>query len=116
MPELSLDHDQRDSLAGHLDRVRMPKLVVVPTSAQTPLSRPVRCADMCRKFLLSSNETSESVGIFRSLQDEHERVTDAIGALASRAEQVGAVDRQRLPGHVGGTAIRWLPRFARCSS
>lgn len=39
--------------------------------------------------------------IFRSLQDEHERVPDAIGALASQAEQVGAVDRQRLLGHVG---------------
>jgi hypothetical protein len=42
MPELSLDHDQRDSLAGHLDRVRMPELVLVPTSAQAPLSRPAR--------------------------------------------------------------------------
>ena len=27
MPELSLDHDQRDPLAGHLDRMRMPELV-----------------------------------------------------------------------------------------
>ena len=42
MPELSLDHDQRDPLAGQLDSVRMAQLVVVPTSAQAPLSRPDR--------------------------------------------------------------------------
>ena len=27
MPELSLDHDQRDPLAGHLDRVRVAELM-----------------------------------------------------------------------------------------
>jgi hypothetical protein len=27
MPELALDHDQRDSFAGHLDGVRVPQLV-----------------------------------------------------------------------------------------
>src|SRR5947209_19272923 len=27
MPELSLDHDQRDPLARHLDRVRVPELM-----------------------------------------------------------------------------------------
>lgn len=27
MPELPLDHDQRDALVRHLDRVRMPELV-----------------------------------------------------------------------------------------
>jgi len=48
VPELSLDHDQRDPLPGHLDRVRVPQLVLVPTSAQTPLSRPLSYADVAR--------------------------------------------------------------------
>ena len=41
MPELALNDDQRDPLARHLDRVRVPQLVLVPTSAQAPLSPPV---------------------------------------------------------------------------
>ena len=35
LPELSLDHDQRDPLAGHLDRVRMPELVRREPAADT---------------------------------------------------------------------------------
>lgn len=42
MPELALDDEQWDTLAGHFDRVRMPQLVVVPTSAQTSICRPDR--------------------------------------------------------------------------
>jgi hypothetical protein len=42
MTELALYDKQRDPLAGHLDRVGMAELVVVPTSAQASLSRPVR--------------------------------------------------------------------------
>jgi hypothetical protein len=38
MPELALYDEQRDSLAGHLDSVGMPELMVVPTSAQGDLS------------------------------------------------------------------------------
>jgi hypothetical protein len=49
MPELSLDNDQRHALVGHLDRVRMPELVLVPTSAQTPLRRPLGYADQARR-------------------------------------------------------------------
>jgi hypothetical protein len=40
VPELSLDHDERDALVGHLDRVGVPQLVLAPTSAQAPLGRP----------------------------------------------------------------------------
>jgi len=39
VPELSLDHDERDPLARHLHRMRVAQLMVVPTSAQTPLGR-----------------------------------------------------------------------------
>ena len=39
MCELPLDHDQRDPLAGHLDRVRVPELVRREPSTHTrPLS------------------------------------------------------------------------------
>jgi hypothetical protein len=41
VPELSLDHDQREPLAGHLDGVRVPQLVLVPTSAQASICRPL---------------------------------------------------------------------------
>ena len=58
MTELSLDHDQRDSLAGHLDRVRVPQLVRREPTANTSrlsgamelsadrggLARPTACA------------------------------------------------------------------------
>jgi hypothetical protein len=32
--ELALDNDQRNSLVSHLDRMSVPELVLVPTSAQ----------------------------------------------------------------------------------
>jgi hypothetical protein len=40
MPELALYDQEQDPLAGHLNGVRVPQLVVVPTSAQPPLGRP----------------------------------------------------------------------------
>jgi len=43
--ELSLDHDERDALVRHLDRVGVPQLVLVPTSAQAPLCRPLDYAE-----------------------------------------------------------------------
>jgi hypothetical protein len=49
MPELALDDRQRDPFVSHLDRVRVPELVIVPTSAQSPLSRPARYADLGEK-------------------------------------------------------------------
>ena len=39
MPKLALDQWQRDPLVKQLHRVGMPELVLVPTSAQTPLCR-----------------------------------------------------------------------------
>jgi len=42
MPELPLDNDQRHALVRELYSVSMPELVVVPTSAQSSLSRPAR--------------------------------------------------------------------------
>ena len=48
MPELTPDDDQRDALSGHLDRVRVAHLVLVPTSAQAPICRPHRYADETR--------------------------------------------------------------------
>ena len=45
MPELPLDDDERDAFARHLDCVRVPELVLVPTSAQASLCRPLGYAD-----------------------------------------------------------------------
>jgi hypothetical protein len=41
MSELPLDDRQRDPFVRHLDRVGVPELVLVPTSAQTPIFRPL---------------------------------------------------------------------------
>src|ERR1035441_483385 len=38
--ELSLDDDERHALMRHLDGMRVTELMLVPTSAQTPLCRP----------------------------------------------------------------------------
>ena len=52
MPELALDHEERDALVGQLDCVPVAELMLVPTSAQPPLSRPRRYAEVCQKSLL----------------------------------------------------------------
>jgi hypothetical protein len=52
VPELALDHSERDALVRHLDGVRVAELVVVPTSAQAPLCRPDCYADAGKKSLL----------------------------------------------------------------
>ena len=49
MPELPLDDYQRHAIAGHLDCVRVAQLMLVPTSAQSPLGRPGRYADLGEK-------------------------------------------------------------------
>ena len=49
MPKLALDQWQRDPLVKQLHRVGMPELMLVPTSAQPPLSRPHRYADQTRR-------------------------------------------------------------------
>jgi hypothetical protein len=53
MPELPLDDHQRDALTRHLDRVGMPELMLVPTSAQTSICRHLRYADAFDNDLLS---------------------------------------------------------------
>jgi hypothetical protein len=45
MPELPLDDRQRHAFTGELNRVRMAELMLVPTSAQTSLSRPLGYAE-----------------------------------------------------------------------
>jgi hypothetical protein len=52
VPKLALDQWQRDPLVKQLHRVGMPELMVVPTSAQAPLSRPARYADLGENSLL----------------------------------------------------------------
>ena len=49
MPELALDDWQWDPFVGHLDRVRVAELMLVPTSAQASLGRPGRYADVGEK-------------------------------------------------------------------
>jgi hypothetical protein len=101
VPELALEQRQWDPFMEQFDSVGMAELVLVPTSAQPPLSRPARCADVCRKSLLRSDKTSESVGIFRSLRDGHKRDHGGDRRSSFSGQRVGAVDRQRLLGHVG---------------
>jgi len=45
VPELPLDDDERDTFVRHLDRVGVSQLVIVPTSAQASLCRPLGYAD-----------------------------------------------------------------------
>ena len=61
MPQLALDDVYRHSFPGELDSVRMPELVLVPTSAQAPLCRPARYADAREKTLFTdTNRTGSS--------------------------------------------------------
>jgi hypothetical protein len=101
MPELPLNHRQRHPFSGEVDRVSMPELVFVPTSAQTSISRPGRYADVCEKFLLSAHHALRSVGIFGSLQDGHERIGDAMGAELPRTGPCWRRRRHLFLGHVG---------------
>jgi len=65
MPELALYHEQRDTLAGHLDGVSVTQLVVVPTSAQASLCRPARYADLGEKVCARWDDRRIDVGITR---------------------------------------------------
>ena len=65
MPELSLDDVDWHPLPGKLDRVRMPQLMLVPTSAQAPLGRPGRYADGGREVGAEEGLCVAEVGIFR---------------------------------------------------
>src|SRR5450755_1122704 len=47
MPKLTLDHRQRHPLTGELDSMRMPQLVVVPTSVGTTIITPT--CSICRR-------------------------------------------------------------------
>jgi hypothetical protein len=51
VPELALDDVDRDAFARELDGMRVPELMVVPTSAQASLSRHDRYAEACEKVL-----------------------------------------------------------------
>ena len=68
MAELALDDWQRDPLAGHLDRMGVPELMVVPTSAQPPLRRRERYAEAFEKWLLTTVSGFAAVGIFIGLR------------------------------------------------
>ena len=63
MPELALDDVHRHPLAGELDRVRLPQLVLVPTSAQASLSRLARYADVREKVRASWALDGVDIGI-----------------------------------------------------
>ena len=52
MPELALDDVNRDPLASELDGVPVAELVLVPTSAQSSLSRPAQYADVEEQVLV----------------------------------------------------------------
>jgi hypothetical protein len=58
--ELALDHDQRDPLARHLNSVRVPQLVLVPTSAQAP--SPAHACDLALKAGVPVKVVSERLG------------------------------------------------------
>jgi len=57
MPELPLDDGQQDPFVCHLDCMSVPQLVLVPTSAQPPICRPLGYAD-------KDAETAQIAGVF----------------------------------------------------
>jgi hypothetical protein len=67
MPELALDNRDRDPFARHLDRVGMPELMLVPTSAQPPLGRLDRYAEPGEKVRARCDVGGVDVGITRAV-------------------------------------------------
>ena len=65
MPELPLDHRQRHPLPRELDRVSMAELVLVPTSAQASICRPLGYADASESRLVWQGFRGDEVGITR---------------------------------------------------
>ena len=98
--ELALDDQRRDPLARHLDRVRVPELMLVPTSAQASLCRPGRYAEGGGKVAAQEGPGPETVGISEVLEETQERVGRLIAARFG-VERLGAIDRLLLVGQVG---------------
>ena len=67
VPQLTLDDVDRHPLAGELDSVSMPELVVVPTSAQAPLGRHDRYAEPGEKVPACCDVGGVDVGITRAV-------------------------------------------------
>jgi hypothetical protein len=63
VPELALDQRQCDPFVQQLNGVRVPQLVLVPTSAQASLSRHAEYADLREKSLLRPVKGTRAVGI-----------------------------------------------------
>jgi hypothetical protein len=97
---LALDHDERDALVRHLDGVRVPELMLVPKSAQPPLSRSDGYAEAGEESLLGGCSRLGCVGISEVLEEFEERVGGSVAA-GFGVEGFGAVDRLLLVAHVG---------------
>ena len=67
MSQLALDHDQWDAFVGHLDRVCVAELVLVPTSAQASLGRHDRYAEPVEKVRARCDVGGVDVGITRAV-------------------------------------------------
>jgi hypothetical protein len=65
VPELALDDVDWDPLTGEFDRVRVPQLVLVPTSAQASLCRSGGYADLVDKVSARWDVGWIDVGITR---------------------------------------------------
>ena len=100
MSELPLDHNQRNALVRHLDRVRVPQLMLVPTSAQASLCRPGRYADGGREVGAEEGLCVAGSAYSEVLEELQERVGGSIAA-GFGVEGFGPVDRLLLVGHVG---------------
>jgi hypothetical protein len=108
---LALDHDQRDPLTGHLHRMRIAKLVFVPTSAQTPLSRRHRYAELSEKFLLRAVNGRNMLAYPRASTTCISASGGAVRAGLLTSERVRAVDRRPL---LVMSAFSYTRRLARC--
>jgi hypothetical protein len=99
LPELALDDYERYAFVRHLDRMRVAELMLVPTSAQASICRPLGYADQtCRgaanRRLRRRQDRHNAPPLAGSLDGWHDR------AIGSRAETV--------PRRV----VRWATRNA----
>jgi hypothetical protein len=67
MPELPLDDRRRDPLVRHLDRMCVAELMLVPTSAQASICRPLGYADHASKVAAEADLAVGKVGVIRGI-------------------------------------------------
>lgn len=99
VPKLALDDNEGDAFVRHLDRMGVPELMFVPTSAQAPICRPLGYADHAWSVAAPVGFGGRKVGLIRGIHG----APRMNGARENRSSQ-------RRPFLQGAT--RWAPRTA----